>query len=67
MVTFWTYADESGTTLRQIDGPQSKSVEISRNQTTYTITLVTNTIVAESILFLWLFRAAHDLTSWPSG
>ena len=25
------------------------------------------TIVAESILFVWLFRAAHDLTSWPSG
>ena len=29
--------------------------------------LVTNTIVAESILFVWIFRAAHDLTSWPSG
>ena len=31
------------------------------------VILVTNTIVAESILFVWLFRAAHDLTSWPSG
>ena len=37
------------------------------NQTTYTITLVTNAIVAESLLFVGLFRAAHDLTSWPSG
>ena len=36
-------------------------------QTTYTITLVTNTIVAESIKFVWLYRASHDLTSWPSG
>ena len=34
-------------------------------ETTYTITLVTNKIVAEFLLFVRLFRAAHDLTSWP--
>ena len=31
------------------------------------ITLVTNTRVVESLLFVRLFRAAHNLTSWPSG
>ena len=33
----------------------------------YTIALVTNTKVVESVLFVRLFKAAHDLTSWPSG
>ena len=33
----------------------------------YIITLVTNTTVAESVLFVRSFKAAHDLTSWPSG
>ena len=42
---------------------KDRYMTLSRNPTTYTITLVTNTIVAESILFVWLFRAAHDLTS----
>ena len=38
------------------------------NQTTYTITVVvTNTKVAESLLFERLFRAANDLALWPSG
>ena len=54
----------SGSRLSTFNGFGSTQL---RNQTTYTITLVTNTIVAESILFVWLFRAAHDLTSWPSG
>ena len=44
-----------------INVAQSKSNDVN------TINMVTNTIVAESILFVWLFRAAHDLTSWPSG
>ena len=30
-------------------------------------TLVMNTKVAESLLFVWLDKATRDLTSWPSG
>ena len=39
------------------------SVEIKRR----TQLLVANTIVAEFLLFVRLFRAARDLTSWPGG
>ena len=38
-----------------------------KHRTMYTITLVTNTKMAESLLFVRLFKAAHDLSSWPSG
>ena len=33
----------------------------------HTFTLIKNTKVAKSLLFVRLFKAANNLTSWPSG
>ena len=47
--------------------PNTDKCSSDESKTTYTITLVTNMKVAESLLVGLLFRAALALTSWPSG
>ena len=50
--------------LSELNVSVPKTVNVAQTKSN---DVVTNTKVAESLLFERLFRAAHDLTSWPSG